>query len=93
MGESNRQRPEPRRAQPGQVAREIENIQRHCKSDGGPMGERTMSMRKIIWRDPLPPRDFVPLSSGRGLLVLVFQALAAGAVIIWSGLALLELMP
>ena len=57
------------------------------------MGERTMSMRKIIWRDPLPPRDFVPLSSGRGLLVLVFQALAAGAVIIWSGLALLELMP
>jgi hypothetical protein len=50
-------------------------------------------MRKIIWRDPLPPRDFVSLFSGRGLRVLVFLAIAAGAVIIWSGLALLELMP
>jgi hypothetical protein len=52
-----------------------------------------MSMRKIIWRDPLPPRDFVQLFSGRGLIVLVFLALAAGAAIIWSGLELFELMP
>jgi hypothetical protein len=52
-----------------------------------------MNTRKIIWRAPQQPRDFVPLTKGRGLVVLVCLALAAGAVIIWSGLELFELMP
>jgi hypothetical protein len=48
---------------------------------------------KISWRTVHPPRGFVPMTTGRWLMVLICLALAAGAVIIWSGLALLELMP
>jgi hypothetical protein len=56
-------------------------------------GNKNMSARKILWRTPHQPRDFVSLTRGRGLVVLICLALAAGAVIVWSGLALLELMP
>jgi hypothetical protein len=47
-----------------------------------------MSMRKILWRRPAQPLDFVPLTTGQGLVVVVCLAVAAGVVALWAGLEL-----